>query len=104
MQGGRGHTKDKDHDTEAFKTFIIRFIGTDEFSFHNVDKPQDGHGESAELEPNDPQDGGMALYGNESDEDHPEFKPQRTLIKQPSSPVKKFEIDSNSDNNFKQSK
>lgn len=29
-------------DLEVFKTFIIGFIGKKEFSFYNVDKPEDG--------------------------------------------------------------
>lgn len=29
-------------DQEAFKTFIVRFIGDQSFSFYNVDKPQEG--------------------------------------------------------------
>ena len=27
---------------EVFKTFIVRFIGNQEYSFYNVEKPQDG--------------------------------------------------------------
>mgnify|MGYP006091951501 CR=1 FL=1 len=94
---GRPPTKDKDHDTEAFKTFIIRFIGSQEFSFYNVDKPHDGHGDSGELEPNDPQDNGMELYGSE-DDDHA-FKPQRAPIR-PASPVKPPAADARGGNIF----
>jgi len=56
-------TKDKDHDTEAFKTFIIRFIGGQEFSFYNVDKPHDGYGDRdyGALDHNDPQDNDIDL-------------------------------------------
>jgi hypothetical protein len=85
---GRQHqTKDKDQDTEAFKTFIIRFIGGQEFSFYNVDKPHDGYGDSGALDPNDPQDNDMELLAAQgfggSDEDDQTFKPQPAL---PSAP------------------
>ena len=35
--------KQNDEQSEAFKTFIVRFIGNqDEYSFYNVEKPLDG--------------------------------------------------------------
>lgn len=76
-ENARQHpTKDnKDHETEAFKTFIIRFIGGQEFSFYNVDKPHDGYGERdyGALNHDDPQDNDIALEleqeFNGSDED-----------------------------------
>jgi hypothetical protein len=34
-------------DQEAFKTFIVRFIGDQSFSFYNVDKPQEGTDQEA---------------------------------------------------------
>ena len=41
-EGGSQYTREKDEDLEKFRTFIIGFIGTKQFSFYNVDKPQDG--------------------------------------------------------------
>jgi len=29
-------------ETEAFKTFIVRFIGDQQYSFYNVEQPNDG--------------------------------------------------------------
>ena len=34
-------------DQEMFKTFIVRFIGDQSFSFYNVDKPQEGTDQEA---------------------------------------------------------
>jgi hypothetical protein len=41
----QSHVTDKNavpENTDVFKTFIVRFIGNQEYSFYNVEEPDDG--------------------------------------------------------------
>lgn len=42
---GKGAMTD-DQASEVFKTFIVRFMGKQEYSFYNVEKPQDGRNQN----------------------------------------------------------
>lgn len=41
-KGQSAQLKNEEIDLEVFKTFIVRFIGNQQYSFYNVETPQDG--------------------------------------------------------------